>query len=222
MFSRVLITGLAAAVLALGQAAAWSEEHSDHPATDHSATEHAADHGGGHAHIGAKDVSEDPSEFKTDLAIYTLLVFLILAAGLKKFAWGPVTEGLEKREGTIRDNLAAAEAARIKAEKMLADHAAKLEKVQDEVREILAEAKRDAEHTKNEIISAAQSESEATRQRGIHDIERARDQALDELFGQVGQVVYQATEQVLGRSVTSADNDRLIQEALAGFAQRKH
>ena len=31
-----------------------------------------------------------------------------------------------------------------------------------------------------------------------------------------------ATEQVIGRALTGADNDRLIEEALSTFAQRKH
>src|SRR5450432_2067002 len=116
---------------------------------------------------------------------------------LHRFAWGPIAEGLEKREASIHDNIAAAESSRIKAEKMLADHAAKLDKVQDEVREILAEAKRDADHTKTEIIATAQKEAEATRERAVHDIERARDQALDDLFGHMAKVVGEATEQVL-------------------------
>jgi len=209
---------LGIALLAMTTAVRSEDTHAE--AANNAA--HQVSHGGGHGHIGAAGVSQDPAEIKTDLAIYTLIVFLLLAWLLKKFAWGPVTEGLERREGAIRDNIASAEAARIKAEKMLAEHAAKLEKVQDEVRGILAEAKKDAEHTKTEIIATAQKEAEATRQRAVHDIERARDQALDELFNQVGRVVYQATEQVLGRSVTSADNDRLIEDALSNFAQRKH
>jgi F-type H+-transporting ATPase subunit b len=157
-----------------------------------------------------------------DLAIWTLITFVVFMFVLKKLAWGPIIEGLQKRETSMFDNQAAAESARIKAEKMLAEHAAKLDKVQDEVREILAEAKRDAEHTKTEILATAQKEAEATRQRAVQDIERARDQALADLFTQAGRAVYLATEQVLGRSVTEADNDRLIDEALAGFAQRKH
>jgi F-type H+-transporting ATPase subunit b len=201
------------------QDAARSEDHPSQPVAEQGG---GGAHAGGHGHIGAEGVSEDPAEFKTDLAIYTLVVFLLLAGLLKKFAWGPVVEGLERREGSIRDNIAAAEGARIKAEKMLAEHAAKLDKVQDEVREILAEAKRDAEHTKTDIIATAQKEAEATRQRAVNDIERARDHALDELFGHMSRVVVDATEQVLGRSVTGADNERLINEALSSFAQRKH
>ena len=167
-------------------------------------------------------VNEDPGEFKSDLAIYTFVVFFLLLALLYKFAWGPVSEGLERREASIHDNIAAAEAARIKAEKMLAEHAARLDKVQDEVREIVAEARRDAERTKADIIATAQKEAEASRQRAVQDIERARDQAMDELFAHMARSVRRATEQVIGRALTGADNDRLIEEALSTFAQRKH
>ena len=92
----------------------------------------------------------------------------------------------------------------------------RLEKAeQEEVKEILAEARRDAEHTKNEIMAAAQSEAEATRDRALGDIERARDQALKDLFDQVSTQVTAATEHVLGRSLDAADQQRLIAEALA-------
>jgi F-type H+-transporting ATPase subunit b len=203
---------------------AWSaEEHAQAEAAPGVNAADAGAHGSAHpAHIGEDGVSEDPAEFKADLAIYTFLVFLLLLALLKKFAWGPVTEGLERREASIHDNIANAEAARIKAEKMLAEHAARLDKVQDEVREIVAEARRNAEHTKNEIIAAAQKEAEASRVRAVQDIERARDQALDDLFAHMARCVSEATEHVIGRALTGADNDRLIEEALSTFAQRKH
>jgi F-type H+-transporting ATPase subunit b len=163
-----------------------------------------------------------PITFEADLAVWSLITFIVFLWVLKKFAWGPLIEGLDKREAGVLDNIAGAEAARIKAEKMLAEHASKLEKVQEEVREIIAEARRDAEHTKNDIVAAAQKEADASRQRAVHDIERARDQALDELFDHMGRSVRKATETVIGRSLTGADNDRLIEEALSGFAKRKH
>lgn len=157
-----------------------------------------------------------------DLAVWSLVTFVVFLWVLKKYAWGPLIEGLNKRETGVLDNIAGAEAARFKAEKMLAEHAAKLDKVQDEVREILAEARRDAEHTKSDILATAQKEAEATRVRAVQDIERARDQALDDLFLHMGRCVREATETVIGRALTGADNERLIEEALSGFAQRKH
>src|SRR5260221_7283456 len=89
------------------------------------------------------------TEHDVDLAVWTLITFVVFLIVLKKFAWVPLITGLDKRETSVLDNIANAEAARIKAEKMLAEHAVRLDKVQDEVREIVAEARRDAEHTKN-------------------------------------------------------------------------
>lgn len=178
--------------------------------------------GHGHAHIGTKDVSEDPSEVKTDLAIYSFIVFLILLAILYKSAWGPICEGLEKREQFVLQNLADAESARLKAERLLADHTEKLDKVQNEVREMLAEARRDAEHTKADIIATAQKEAEATKNRAVAEINQARDSALDDLFEHMSKAVAQATETVLGRTVTGSDQDRLIQDALRGVTPSKN
>src|SRR5262249_38588247 len=154
------------------------------------------------------------------LATWSLVTFLVFLFVLRKYAWGPLIEGLNKRETGVLDNIAGAEAARIKAEKLLAEHAAKLDKVQDEVREIVAEARRDAEHTKAEIIATAQKEADATRVRAVQDIQRARDQALDELFLHMGRCVREASETVIGRALTGADNERLIEETLNSLAQK--
>ncbi len=168
-----------------------------------------------HAHVGHKGVTEDVSSFSIGLATYTAIVFIGLCGLLYKFAWGPISEGLDKRESGIREDIASAERAREQAATMLSDHEAKLAGVQEEVKEILAEARRDAEHTKTEIMAAAQNEAEATRDRALGDIERARDQALKDLFDQVATQVASATEHVLGRSLDAADQQRLIAEALS-------
>src|SRR5690242_1631023 len=74
---------------------------------------HPTEHGhaaGGHGHgAGAAGVSNDPTEFKGDLAIWTFCVFVILLIILSKFAWGPISAGLEKREHHIAEHIAAAE-----------------------------------------------------------------------------------------------------------------
>lgn len=196
----------------VARAAAAAKEHTE-AAVDHEA--------GGEAH-GKAPGPMTATKRDVDLAVWTLVTFVVFLFVLKKFAWGPIIEGLDKRESSVLDNIAGAESARIKAEKMLAEHAAKLDKVQEEVREILAGARRDAEHTKNEIMATAQKEADANRQRAVQEIQRARDQALDDLFNHMGRCVSEATEQVIGRALTGADNERLIEEALSGFAQRKH
>ena len=157
-------------------------------------------------------------EFKKDLALWSLITFLLFILVLKAFAWGPLVDGLDKREANFRNQLAAAEAARKQAERMLQEHAAKLDAVQDEVKAIIEEAKRDAEHTKNDIIAEAQKEAKLTQDRAIHEIERSRDAALKELFDTMSSQVATATEQVIGRSLNGDDQNRLIDEALSQFS----
>ena len=86
---------------------------------------------------------------------------------------------------------------------------------------MMAEARRDAEYTKADIIAAAQKEAEAGRQRALQDIERARDQAMDELFSHMSQAVADAAAQVVGRSLTGEDHERLVRESLSGFSAAK-
>jgi F-type H+-transporting ATPase subunit b len=103
---------------------------------------------------------------------------------------------------------------------MLAQHSKKMAQVQDEIRQLLTEARRDADHAKSEIVSQAQKEAESAKQRAVQEISRARDSALKDLFDVMASEVAQATQHVLGRSVNSADQDRLIDEALAQFPRR--
>ncbi|NOX54031.1 MAG: F0F1 ATP synthase subunit B, partial [Planctomycetes bacterium] len=174
----------------------------------------ATDEGASHGEPSA------PLDFKTDLALWSVVTFVVFIVVLKKFAWGPLIEGLDKREARVRSELEEAEAARVKAQQLLAEHEERLAKVHDEVREIVAEARRDAEQTKNEILSQAQKEAEETRRRAIADIERARDDALKELFHVLSGQVIRATEHVLGRALKDDDQERLVQEALAELTEK--
>lgn len=181
----------------------------------------AADHEGpeGEAHPVEGPITMKKQD--VDLAIFTLITFGLFLFVLKKMAWKPMIEGLDKREGKIQAALSDAEHARIKAQKLLDDHQHKLDRVQDQVREILAEARRDADVTKNDIINTAQREAEASKNRALVEIQRAKDAALDELFDQMSGTVAKATQQVVGRSLTGADHERLIREALQEFSSRK-
>lgn len=183
-------------------------------ADPHAPAEHAEAHSGHDEGL--------PMDWKQDLALFSLITFVVYVFVLKAGAWGPLSAGLDARERGIRQNIADAEANRIKSEALLKDYEQKLAKAQEEVRDILAEARRDSEHTKQEIIATAQKEAEATKQRSIAEIERARDQALSELFDFVSNNVVSATEQVIGRSLTGADQDRLVTDALAQLNIRRN
>lgn len=172
------------------------------------------------AHADAGHAAANPMAWTADLGLWSMIVFVLFLLVLTKLAWKPLTEGLDSRERRIRDDITGAEAARLKAERMLEEHAAKLDRVQDEVKAILAEARRDAEVARQNIVASAQSEADATKNRAVSEIERARDQALQELFDTMGTRVADATEHVLGHGLNSDVQQRLIDEALTRFSER--
>jgi F-type H+-transporting ATPase subunit b len=180
----------------------------------------------GQAEAGAKEAGEElreegvPIKFKKDLALWSAVTFLIFLFLLGRFAWKPLVAALDAREGQIRGDISAAESARLKAEQMLAEHSKRMAQVQDEIREALAQGRRDAENLKQEIVGQAQKEAVAAKDRAVQEISRARDSALKDLFDVMATEVAHATQHVLGRSVNSSDQDRLIEEALTQFPRR--
>ena len=158
---------------------------------------------------------EVPMKPQNDLILWSIVTFVLFLTVLRKTAWGPLIVGLDNRESKYLKVVADAQLDRDKAVALVADYEQKLKAAQSEVDEIIAEARRDAERTKTDILAAAQQDAETTRKRALDDIDRARDQVISELFDHVRVNVISATEKVLARSLSDADHQKLIDDALS-------
>jgi F-type H+-transporting ATPase subunit b len=156
-----------------------------------------------------------PMSFTADLALWSLIVFVLFLFVLKKFAWLPMIEGLDKREDGIRKAIADAEEGRRKSQVLLAEYEQRLKVAEQTVQGMISEAERDAERTKQDMIASAKREVEAVRDRAKDDIRQAKDTALSEVFTQMNSQIMRATEHVLGRTLQDGDQERLVGEALA-------
>jgi F-type H+-transporting ATPase subunit b len=210
-FLLSLIAGFA--VLAF-QPLARAAEEGAHGEAAHGA---ASQHGGAHHGLGAAGTNTSPADFKSDLAIFTVIIFLLLMAILWKFAWGPISSGLEKREHRIAEHIAAAERNHEEAKQLLAQYELRLAQAQDEVKAILDEARRDAEHTQQEILARARAEAAAESARAKHDVETARDQALKQLVETSANLATELAGRILKTRLSVDDHAKLIDEAVAKF-----
>ncbi|MEP3480283.1 MAG: F0F1 ATP synthase subunit B [Fuerstiella sp.] len=165
-------------------------------------------HGEGHS-------GEVPMNFTTDLALWSLVTFLLFIFILGKFAWGPMIQGLDDREGRLRALVAETEENQRKSQALVAEYEDKLRAAESTVAEMVAEAKRDAERTSQDIVAKAQADVDSLRVRATDEIAQAKDTALTEVFSTVNGQVAAATERVLGRALSNEDQERLIQDALA-------
>lgn len=161
---------------------------------------------------GADPLSVDP-----DLAIWTLVVFVILMLVLGKFAWGPILAALEKREHGIAEHIAQAERNHEEARQLLASYEQKLAGAAQEVRDLLEEARRDAEHTKQSILAEAKGAADAERQRALRDIDTAADAAMESLARRSADLSVELAGKILQSQLSKDDHARLIQEAMSRF-----
>ncbi|GAB5443209.1 MAG: hypothetical protein Fues2KO_35580 [Fuerstiella sp.] len=207
VLSNVMVTSVCVADEHVAEAEAEDHGHGSQTNVD-AAVEEALDGDHGHHETGVPG-------WKSDLALWSLITFVLFLFVLRKAAWGPLISGLDQREAGIRSAIAEAEENQRKSQAMLAEYEQKLREAEQTVAEMVAEAKRDAERTSSDIVANAQAEVEAMRERAKEDIAQAKDAALAEVFTSVNVQVAAATERVLGRALSDEDQERLVQEALA-------
>jgi F-type H+-transporting ATPase subunit b len=161
------------------------------------------------------------SAWKTDLALWTVVVFVCLLLILTKYAWGPLAAALDKRERSIADQIADAEAANLKAKEILADYQRKLAAAQEQVRAILDQGRRDAEKVGHDMLDKAKEDAAAEHARALKQIEAATAAAIEELADRSATLAVELAGKIVHASLNAGDHARLIHDAVAGFALSK-
>ena len=149
------------------------------------------------------------------LMIWTIVCFLVVLFVLKRYAFGPVQTMLDDRRERIRAAIDEADHAREEARNLLEEHKKLIGQAKSEAEDILSEARKVAES----LGARAREETEADRQRRLEEtrrqIEQATHQALGQIRDEVGKLSVMAAEKITKKSLTGADQQRLIDEALA-------
>jgi F-type H+-transporting ATPase subunit b len=176
---------------------------------------HSATHD---VHLGSHGANAKPEEFKTDLAIYTFVVFIVLMVILRAFAWKPITKALDERERRIADDIAAAMRGHEDAKKLLAQYEARLAAAQDEVRAIIEEGRKQATHLHDEILAKAREDAVAEMNRAKRDVETARDQALQQLAETSANLAVELAGKIVHAKLDAKEHGALIDEAVRRIA----
>jgi F-type H+-transporting ATPase subunit b len=196
----------------------------DHAKTGDS-VEHAADgdHGAHDphdlSHGNASEQLKAAQELRFDLAIATFLVFVLLLIILAKFAWGPISRGLEQREETIARQIEEARLGAERAVRSLQEYEAKLGAATEEARHIVAQARKDAEAAKDRIVAEARDAAGKERDRAVADITAAKNQALQEIAQKSVSTAVTLAGKIIRREVKPQDHEALIGDALNQFTK---
>jgi F-type H+-transporting ATPase subunit b len=146
--------------------------------------------------------------------ITAMVVFLIVLLVLGVKVWPPIVKALDERAAKIREEIAAAEAARRQAKDALEMYEKSLAEARAEAAKMLELARSQQQQLAAELRAQADTELTTLRERARRDIETAKRAAVAEIYGLAANAATTIAARVLQREITPRDQQRLVEETL--------
>jgi F-type H+-transporting ATPase subunit b len=173
-------------------------DEADHPDEDHA--EHQPIYDGDHDGKD-EDYNQPPlKELTAFRFLFALGLFVAFVFVMRKIAWVPLIAAFDAREARVNEAHAFAANARTEIQALIQQHEDRIAETRDEVKNIVAAARQDAERAKSEIIAQADAEARELQERSIAEIHAAREEVLGQLSGQVDEYTDLAVGQIVGRA----------------------
>ncbi|MGP8059929.1 MAG: F0F1 ATP synthase subunit B [Acidimicrobiales bacterium] len=147
-----------------------------------------------------------------------LAAFIIVLGVVGRYVLPPLNVALKARADKIQGELEAADAAKTDAAAADEERRQALEHARQQAREIVATANRTAEQLVAEAHGRGQSEYERLLTSAESEVNLARQRALEEASAQLGELVVDVVERIIGREVNAEAHRDLIQEAISALA----
>jgi F-type H+-transporting ATPase subunit b len=143
---------------------------------------------------------------------FQLIMFLILLALLKKFAWGPLMGIMKQREDHIANEITSAESSRLESQKILEEQRNLLKEARTEGQKLIENAKKQGDIQREEIVAAARVEAERVKEAAKLEIEQQKEKAVAAIREQVASLSVLIASKVIEKELSAADQDQLINE----------
>ncbi len=148
------------------------------------------------------------------LMVWTVITFVLLAMVLSKYAWKPLLQALNEREGKIRDSLDRAEQARSEAAELLKQNEKNLARAEEEYQKVIREGKALAEKLKDEIVNKAQQQAQRHLQQAKDEIQRDIEAAKQQLRSEVADLAVQAAGKILDETLDAQKHKKVVDNVL--------
>lgn len=143
--------------------------------------------------------------------------FLILAAILRALAYKPVAKMLKQRSDKIQETINKADADKKAAEETLAQYKSQLADAQRRAQEIVDKAEVTARQERDALVAETKKEIERLKQNAQVEIQNERNRAFEQMQKEIVTLSLAAAEKVVGKNLTSKENDKLVNDFIAGL-----
>ncbi|RKQ34401.1 F0F1 ATP synthase subunit B [Oceanobacillus halophilus] len=150
-----------------------------------------------------------------------LFFFIVLLTLIKKFAWGPVMNMMQKREEYVANEIESAEQSRKEAESAAKKAQAELNQVKQEAQKMFEDAKNAGAKQEQDIIDTARKEAERIKQQAQAEIQNEKEQALQALQDQVASLSVLIASKVIEKEINEQDQEKLINDYLKEVGEER-
>jgi F-type H+-transporting ATPase subunit b len=149
------------------------------------------------------------------LMVWTLVLFGVSLFILWKVAFPRIAEALDRRQKAIEDAIDTADRTRREADELLAEYRERLTAARQQADEIVARARKAAEQAEADAVTHGKQRREELLEQARKDIETETRRAIQEIRAEVADLTILATEKVTRKTLTTEDQRRLVEEAVA-------
>ena len=148
------------------------------------------------------------------LYIWTIVTFLVLAALLRKFAWRPMLDALDRRQEAIQKSLDEAKQARKEMDRLNDESTRLLAAARAEADEIISRTRADAARAGEDLKQKARADAENIVRNAEREIALETSRALRKVREEAVDLSVAIASKILQRNLSKEDNERLIGETL--------
>lgn len=152
------------------------------------------------------------TDIDSTLFYSTLVLFVIFAFVLGKFAWGPLLKIIDEREQSVREQVEGAQKAQTEAQALVVQRQEQLSAAAREREELIARAQKEAELIRTDLMGKARSDAEAIVEKAKQQIQQEKSRAIQELRSQVADLAVEAAGKIVESSLTPEAQRKLVDD----------
>ena len=151
------------------------------------------------------------------LMFWTLIIFVILAFILSRYAFKPITAAVEAREKALEDAIAGAKSDREAAAVLLAEHRAQLDTARGEAQKLIVEGRAIGDKIRSDMIEETRAQQQDMIERARREIEGEKVKAIAELRREAVDLAIAGASKVIEKNLDDESNRRIVESFLASI-----
>lgn len=152
-----------------------------------------------------------------NLMVWTLVIFLLLAWLLKRFAFKPITAAVEAREKALEDAIEGAKRDRDAAAQLLEEHRRQIEAARGEAQKLIAEGRAVSEKMRSELLEQTRREQQDMLDRARSEIEMEKGRAIAQIRREAVDLAIAGASKVVEQNLDSQRNRQLVESYLGSL-----